>query len=916
MVRGPDNALWFTEHGAGRLGRITANGVVTEYRLPTSRSGPAGITLGHDGALWFTEDFADRIGRLDPRTGNVREYVLPHRGFRPYQIVAGPDGALWFTGSNFTGVERLDPTTGVVSDYVTDGFQASGITVGPDHALWLTFLNSQDIARLTMAGTLTSYNRSGFFTGEPTAITMGPDHALWFTEVDTYIVGRVGPGLSPKAFATHGNSYAMTIGSDGNLWFTEDLAIGRVTPAGVVQEYPLDAQRDGGALGIAAGPDQGIWFTEPYADQIGRIGRDGTITRFSLTGATLKQSTSAPAIEPIAHPARQLGASPTSIARAPDGSIWFTETFSNRLGHVTTGGDVQFFPLAQSRADPAGITVASDGTVWFTEFYGSAVGHLDPATGQIRIYPLPSEGSEPKGIVVAADGSVWFTEYYAGQIGKLDPHTGRITEFALPVSSGPWAVIRGPKGSFWFTEHDSNAIGNIGADGTVRQYPIAAPSGAPNREARPEGLTAGPNGTIWIAEAGFGAIGSMTPAGMFRIFYPRDFSQGYPIDVAAAPNGRIWYLTTEGGVGRLFDTGPQLRFPAAPPPLLLLVNSIVSYDWAGLVVAQDGTPWVAESTMQAIDHLQLDGTVHRFPMPGHSSEPIAVVATGTDLWIAQPGSDSIARRAADGQITEYPLPTADAQPSSLAAAPDGSLYFTEQQTGKIGRIDQAGQIREYALQNGGAAASALAVVPDPSSTIDGYTVWFTESAASRIGKLDPVTGALQEFPMPAAVTCPDTLAVATSGTLYLGFCQPRQPATVQPDGSIMILTGLPTTAYGLLRSGPDDGILVTGELGQNNLQRLTQRGTVIDDKLPDTYSTPTDAVVGPGGKIWFTEAAENRVGVLDPTTHAVKEFAVPTPLASPTGITVDANGTVWFTERDGNAVASITPAGTIHEYPL
>lgn len=97
IVRGPDNALWFTEQVAGRIGRITPGGDIREYSLPTPRSGPSGIVLGPDGALWFAEQYADRIGRLDPRAGSVREYVLPARGFRPDRIAAGPDGALWFT---------------------------------------------------------------------------------------------------------------------------------------------------------------------------------------------------------------------------------------------------------------------------------------------------------------------------------------------------------------------------------------------------------------------------------------------------------------------------------------------------------------------------------------------------------------------------------------------------------------------------------------------------------------------------------------------------------------------------------------------------------------------------------------------------------------------------------------------------
>src|SRR5436305_271920 len=74
IVAGPDGTLWFTESGAGRIGRIgriTADGTITEYADGIS-GGPRGIAAGFDGNLWFTE--GDRIGRIT-RTGAVTEYT-------------------------------------------------------------------------------------------------------------------------------------------------------------------------------------------------------------------------------------------------------------------------------------------------------------------------------------------------------------------------------------------------------------------------------------------------------------------------------------------------------------------------------------------------------------------------------------------------------------------------------------------------------------------------------------------------------------------------------------------------------------------------------------------------------------------------------------------------------------------------
>jgi virginiamycin B lyase len=56
--------LWFTEFNANRVAKITTDGVIREYPIPTSNSRPIGITQGPDGAVWFAENGGNKIGRL------------------------------------------------------------------------------------------------------------------------------------------------------------------------------------------------------------------------------------------------------------------------------------------------------------------------------------------------------------------------------------------------------------------------------------------------------------------------------------------------------------------------------------------------------------------------------------------------------------------------------------------------------------------------------------------------------------------------------------------------------------------------------------------------------------------------------------------------------------------------------------
>src|SRR5947207_2568958 len=72
-------------------------------------------------------------------------------------------------------------------------------------------------------------------------------------------------------------------------------------------------------------------------------------------------------------------------------------------------------------------------------------------------------------------------------------------------------------------------------------------------------------------------------------------------------------------------------------------------------------------------------------------------------------------------------------------------------------------------------------------------------------------------------------------------------------------------------------------------------------------AAPYGITNGPDGNIWFTESAASKIGMMNPTTHAVSEFPVPTANSSPSGITAGPDGNIWFVESDGNKIGVINP---------
>lgn len=92
-ITSTDDAVWFTEILAGRIGTIGADGVVVEHPLPDPDARPHAITATPQGC-WFTEWATGRVGRITP-DGAVTTYPLPDTVSEPHGIAVGDGDALW-----------------------------------------------------------------------------------------------------------------------------------------------------------------------------------------------------------------------------------------------------------------------------------------------------------------------------------------------------------------------------------------------------------------------------------------------------------------------------------------------------------------------------------------------------------------------------------------------------------------------------------------------------------------------------------------------------------------------------------------------------------------------------------------------------------------------------------------------------
>ena len=95
---------------------------------------------------------------------------------------------------------------------------------------------------------------------------------------------------------------------------------------------------------------------------------------------------------------------------------------------------------------------------------------------------------------------------------------------------------------------------------------------------------------------------------------------------------------------------------------------------------------------------------------------------------------------------EWVVPSLGSRPHDPLSTPDGAIWWTGQWANVLGRLDpKTGAMKEFPLKTPQSGPHGL--VADKSGNI-----WYTGNSKAHVGKLDPTTGAVTEYPMPDAVS--------------------------------------------------------------------------------------------------------------------------------------------------------------------
>jgi virginiamycin B lyase len=230
-----------------------------------------------------------------------------------------------------------------------------------------------------------------------------------------------------------------------------------------------------------------------------------------------------------------------------------------------------------------------------------------------------------------------------------------------------------------------------------------------------------------------------------------------------------------------------------------------------------------------------------YPMAQSEHMPIAVAAAvdGT-VWFTIDGAAAIGR-VRHGRIERLPKPGKSIEPIGLAAAPDGSVWYTDMARNMVSRMTPSGAVSSVTLDTPIVRLGRLAVAPDGAA-------WFAEATSYSITRVKD--GELTRYPFQSFLGGPYGVAVAADGAVW---------ATLQAG---------------------------------NQLLRITPEGNLETFNLPRPRAVPTDVAVAPDGAVWFVEFRGNSIGRFKDGEFV--SFAVAQENAGLSGLAVADDGAVWF----------------------
>jgi virginiamycin B lyase len=280
-------------------------------------------------------------------------------------------------------------------------------------------------------------------------------------------------------------------------------------------------------------------------------------------------------------------------------------------------------------------------------------------------------------------------------------------------------------------------------------------------------------------------------------------------------------------------------------------------------------------------------------------------------------------------ITEYDLPNPLIEPHDVMLDREGTVWYSDFGQMFLGKMDpKTGKVTQYPIPENkkGFPVGTLNLEFDKDDN-----PWVGVMYQSAIAKFDKKTETFQLWPTPKEW---DTDAGQLGHLALTGTPVDNKVWIKNSDGNNIYRLDLSSNKFENLgsfkdpRSGQRIGTYGLHSDAENNIYLLDfSAGNIVKidakTKLPTVYLTPTPnsrprrGRVDAQDRLWFAEYQGNAIGMFDPKTEKISEWKVPTPWSAPYDAEAGRNGEAWTGSMLTDRVARLDiKSGQFTEYPL
>lgn len=238
------------------------------------------------------------------------------------------------------------------------------------------------------------------------------------------------------------------------------------------------------------------------------------------------------------------------------------------------------------------------------------------------------------------------------------------------------------------------------------------------------------------------------------------------------------------------------------------------------------------------------------------------------------------------RFREWVVPTLGQRSRDPIEAPDGSIWWTGMWASLVGRLDPAtGAMEEYKLP---LAARPHSIVPDALGNI-----WYTGNSNATIGRLDPKTGLIIEYQTEARD--PHSAAFHPNGNLYFTAQGANMLGRLDPETGELTEVGTEPRPYGIQVAR--NGTVWVAYNGTNKIGALDpETMNVRYYDIPNEASRVRRLGLDSRGMVWFVNSTQGKIGRLDPASGAIKQWDSPSgPTSHPYALAV-IDDKIWYNE--------------------